>query len=63
MKDRVLANWGSYQQARAMLHEIIDAVAKKDRDINRIGITDFLIAYSRHTASGSSEISSALSFQ
>ncbi|MEC7408954.1 MAG: YiiX/YebB-like N1pC/P60 family cysteine hydrolase [Planctomycetota bacterium] len=45
-EDRVLANWGSYQQARAMLHEIIDAVAKKDRNINRIGITDFLIAYS-----------------
>ena len=45
-EDEVLANWGSYQHARAALHEVISSVAHQDLNPKRLDLSHFLVGYS-----------------
>ncbi len=48
-EDKVLANWGSYQQARAALHEVIESVTRSDKDPKRVKLDNFLIGFAAGT--------------
>lgn len=44
-EDQVLANWGSYQQARAALHEVIESITQQENAPKRATMDQFLIAF------------------